>query len=156
MNEIVKSFREGIMKLDKAVRKMPNAILRKDFPNSFSLEHSFAKGLYIRKITVPAGVVTITEIHKYSHAVFLMKGKMSILEEDGIRTIEAPCNFITKAGTKRLIYHHNEVVIVTVHATEETDIEKIEEEIIAKSFDELDNVIEIEDFVKELKLCEAL
>ena len=106
MNEVVKSFREGIMKLDKSVREMPNAVTRKEFPNYFSLEHSFAKGLYIRKITVPAGVVTITEIHKYSHATFLMKGKMSILEENGIRTIEAPCNFITNAGTKRLIYHH--------------------------------------------------
>ena len=32
---------------------------------------------------------------------------------------------------------------------------EIEEQVIAKSFDELDNVIEIENFVKEIKLCEA-
>lgn len=103
------------------------------------LKHSFAEGLYIRQITVPAGVLTVTKIHKYSHVAFLLKGKMRILEESGVKYIEAPAYFITAAGTKRIIYHETEVVLVTVHATTETDVDKIEEAIIAKTYADLTN-----------------
>jgi hypothetical protein len=59
---------------------------------------------------------------------------MTILGEDGEKRIKAPHYGITKAGTKRIIYAHTDCIFVTVHATNETDVDKIEEEIISKDF----------------------
>ncbi len=141
-----REMREGIMKIQEVMVKTPGVMMGDCFP----LKHTFAKGLYIREISVPGGTLTVTKIHKYSHAVFLMQGEMSILEEWGIKKIKAPASFITRAGTKRIIYHHTDVILITVHATEETDIGKIEEEIIAKDFDEIDDVIDIQNFISEV------
>ena len=74
---------------------------------------------------------------------------MSILTELGIEHIKAPYNGITKAGTKRIIYTHTDCVFITVHATQQTDINKIEEEVIAKDFN--DPSISLKD-INKLKL----
>jgi len=67
-----------------------------------------------------------------------MKGKMSILTESGIKTIEAPYHGITKPGTKRAIYAHEDCTFITVHATDKTTPEEVEEEVIAKDFSDSD------------------
>jgi hypothetical protein len=147
-----KNYRDEIMKLQQSISDAPGAM----FDDCFPLTHNFAKGLYVRQITVPANVFVVTKIHKYSHAAFLLKGAVSVMEEDGPRYIKAPASFITKAGTKRLVFHHEETIWTTVHATEETDLEKIEAEIIAKDFDELDNVVEVDSIEETTEVKEPL
>ena len=61
---------------------------------------------------------------------------MSILSENGVETIEAPHHGITKPGTKRAIFTHEDCVFITVHATDKTTPEEVEEEVIAKDFDD--------------------
>jgi len=150
--EKLKDFRSGIVKLEDRIKSLPNSLGADPFP----LKHTFADGMYIRQITVPAKVLTVTKIHAKEHPFFLLKGTISILTEEGIKKFTAPYSGITKSGTKRIIYHHDEVVLTTVHRTDETDIEKIEAEVTAKSFDELDNIIdvkseEIVNFLEEVK-----
>lgn len=146
-------FRENIIKFEEYVKTIPGALGADPFP----LEHSFADGLYIRKLTVPAKTLTVTKIHAVNHAFFLQKGTISILTEDGVKKITAPYQGITMAGTKRIIYHHDEVIFTTVHSTKETDINKIEVEVIAQDFEGLENKLEAEkiiDFIELLKLEE--
>ena len=140
--------RKAVSKVEEVIRQMPDHLEG----NCYPLKHSFADGLYIRELTVPAKILTVTKIHKYAHAAFLLKGKLSVLEEGGARIVEAPAHFITPAGTKRIVYHHTEVVLVTVHATKETDVEKIEDELIAKDFNELAtiDIEKIKNFVTEV------
>ena len=59
-----------------------------------------------------------------------MKGEMSILTEEGIQNIKAPYQGVTKPGTKRAIYTHEECIFITVHATENTTVEDVEEEVV--------------------------
>ena len=78
---------------------------------------------------------------------------MSILTEDGIIEIEAPHHGVTKAGTKRVIYTHEPCTFVTVHATNKTTPEEVEEEVIAKSFkDEAICLDEIQSLTEKLGL----
>ena len=98
------------------------------------VKHSFADGCYIRQIFNPANELLVTKIHKKEHPFFLMQGEMSILTEDGVKHLKAPYHGITKPGTKRIIYTHSDCIFITVHATEETDVAKIEEQVIAKDF----------------------
>ena len=141
-------FRNNIIEFENKVKSIPGALGADPFP----LEHSFADGLYIRKLTVPEKTLTVTKIHAVNHAFFLQKGTISILTEEGIKKLTAPYQGITKAGTKRIIYHHDEVVFTTVHATKETDLDKIEVEVIAKDFEELDELEteKIRDFIEQI------
>jgi len=142
-------IRQRICDLEKAMWEIPGALVGDSCP----LKHTFAKGLYIREITMPANMLFVTKIHKFSHAAFILSGEVSILEEGGPRRVEAPASFITPPGTKRVVFTHKETVWTTVHATEKTDVKEIEEEIIAKSFDEIDeplNVEIIERFITEV------
>lgn len=144
------NIRENILKVEVAMRKLPNAMLGDCFP----LKHSYAEGMYIREISVPKGYLVITKIHKFSHPCFILEGDCSVLSEEGIKRIKAPYYMITPAGTKRVVYVHENTVWVTCHNTKEVDLEKIEEEIIVKSFDDLSNNIidiNIEGFIAEAK-----
>ena len=101
------------------------------------LRHTFGDGIYIREITMPGGMVLTSKIHKTTHPYFILKGELSVLTEDGMKRIKAPYWGMTKAGTKRVIHIHKETVWCTVHATKETDLEKIEDELIAKDYNAL-------------------
>ena len=95
------------------------------------LKHSFVDGAYVREIFMPAGMFFVTKIHKKTHPYFVLKGKVSVLIDE-TEVIEAPFSGITQAGTQRIIYTHEDTVWITVHVTDETDLEKIEAEIITE------------------------
>lgn len=129
-----KLFRERITTFESKMKEIDGCLGEDPFP----LTHKFADGMYIRQITVPAKALTVTKIHKQTHPFFLLKGTISILTEHGIEKITAPYSGITKAGTKRIIYHHDEVVLTTVHSTNSLDLKEIENEVIAKDFNEIE------------------
>lgn len=140
-------FRQNIVKFEEKMRQVPGCL----GPDPFPLTHNFADGTYIRQLTCPARTLTVTKIHAQTHAFFLLKGTISILTEEGVRKLTAPYSGITKAGTKRIIFHHDEVIFTTVHSTKETDLDKIEAEVIAKDFGELEDKLEqtkIEQFLE--------
>lgn len=102
------------------------------------LTHSFASGMYVREIFLPAGVIVVGKIHKHDHPNFLMKGKVSVFTESGgVEVITAPKSMISPAGTKRVVYAHEDTVWVTVHKTDSQDLAEIEEETIAKTYEEV-------------------
>tara|TARA_Y100000310_G_scaffold288310_1_gene313838 strand:+ start:537 stop:1121 length:585 start_codon:yes stop_codon:yes gene_type:complete len=144
-------FRRGIMKVQENLENHPNSLTGEALQKANPLKHSFAEGCYIREIFNPKGELLVTKIHKVSHPFFLLKGDMTILMEDGIKRIRAPHYGITPAGTKRIIYCHEDCVFVTVHATKLKDIKAIEEEVIAKDFSEADKN-EIDRFIKEVEI----
>ena len=149
-----KEMRDVVSELETHLSALPEAM----FGDCFPLTHTFAKGLYVRQMSVPKGYLVISKIHKHSSAAFLLQGEISIFGTDGVRRLKAPASFITPAGTKRAIYHHADTIFAAVHATNETDLAKIEEEVIAKDFSELDNSIDVEfitETIRQMKITEA-
>jgi len=101
------------------------------------LTHSFAPEMYVREIQIPAGTLLVGKIHKNAHPNFLMAGKVSVFTEDGgTEHLTAPCYMISPAGTKRVVYTHEDTAWVTVHHNPEntTDLERLEDHVIAKDF----------------------
>lgn len=95
------------------------------------LVHRFTPGIYIRELRVPAGALVVTKIHRTEHPFVISKGRVSVwTEEDGLVTLQAPHCGVTKPGTRRVAYAHEDLVWTTFHATTEIDLEKIEVEII--------------------------
>ena len=138
-----KEFRDQITLAHDALEKNENAMTGEELHAYNPVKHTFADSCYVREIFNPAGQLIVTKIHKKEHPFFLMKGKMSILTENGVVELEAPHHGITKPGTKRIIYTHTDCVFITVHGTDKKTPEEAEEEVIAKNFD--DPVISIEE-----------
>jgi hypothetical protein len=151
-NTIKRHIRKGILKVESEMRKSPNSLIG-DSPEYLAvcpLKHTFTDGMYVREIFLPKGMLFVTKIHKFTHPYFMLQGDCSILTEEGVVRIKAPFSGVTSAGTKRVIYSHADTVWITVHATRETDLVKIEEEVIAKTYDEMN--IEVESDEEEKRL----
>lgn len=123
-------------KLDTAAQVKVDAI-RKHFEQlpqvNCPLYHRFTPGLYIREIFVPAGTLLVTKIHKTEHPFVMTKGRVAVwTEESGVAQLTAPHLGITKAGTRRIIYIHEDCTWLTFHPTEKTAVDDIEAEIILK------------------------
>ena len=123
-----------MLEFEDAIGRVPGAKFGDD---ACPLKHTFADGLYIREMKAPKGMINVSKLHKTNHPYFILEGDVSILTEKGIIRLKGPCSGITKAGTKRIVYFHEDTTWITVHATQETDLEKIEEEVIAKTYDKL-------------------
>lgn len=106
------------------------------------LVHSFAGGMYVREIFIPAGMMLTGKIHKHEHPNFLMQGAVSIITEDGgISLMEGPQSLVSPAGCKRALFTHTPTWWITVHLNPNGHTEfndEFEDEIIAKDFAELE------------------
>ena len=129
-------FREGISRFQDMLENSKISMSQDELHEQNKVTHAFADGCYIRQIVNPAGLLLVTKIHKKTHPFFLMSGKMSVFTEDGVVHLEGPHHGITEAGTKRIIYTHSECVFITVHVTDKTDLTEIEDEVIAKDFED--------------------
>jgi hypothetical protein len=98
--------------------------------------HTFGEGFYMREISMPKGQLMTTGIHKKEHPFFILKGDVSVLTDEGLIRITAPHRGVTKPGTKRLIYMHEDTVWITVHITDKKTIEEIHADVIAKDFND--------------------
>lgn len=136
--ELVKKqdFRDLCLNVEQKLLNLPESVSGEDLEKIMPTKSTFADGCYIREIFVPAGQFFTTEIHKKDHPFFLLKGKLSMVSEHGVLNIEAPYHGITKKGTKRLVQIHEDVVFITVHATDKTTVEEVRKDVLAESFDD--------------------
>jgi hypothetical protein len=155
--EKIEHFRKGIILFEKQILDIEGSYGDPKNPgenkianNINPLKHTFADGLYIREIFMPKGQVISTGIHKKEHPYFIMKGEISVLTENGIEKIKAPYTGITKPGTKRLIYIHEDSVWITVHATDKKNPEDVLNDVVAKDFNDPD--VSIENIKKQLEI----
>lgn len=102
------------------------------------VRHHFCNGIYAREITAPAGVIMTGMVHRTEHLNIMSKGEVSVMTEDGMKRFKAPCTFVSKPGTKRIGYVHEEMVWTTIHATTETDLKKLEAMLVTRTFDDAD------------------
>jgi hypothetical protein len=132
------AFRELIMDAQNVMMNSSDTFMGEMINHNCPLTHSFGNGCYVREIFMPAGTLIISKIHKKTHPYFVMTGSASVLTSEGVVLIKAPHYGITKAGTKRALLIHQDMIWITVHVTDKTNLKDIEEEIIAKTFEEFD------------------
>ena len=136
---LTKKFkRADILAFETELLKMDGAFVG-DTANC-PLRHTFSDGIYVREIFLPKGVTVVGKIHKHDHPNFLRVGQVIVATENGLETITAPCSMISPAGTKRVVHALQDCIWVTVHTnpTNTKDLVKIEDHVIAKSYDEYD------------------
>jgi len=133
-------FRTLALQLEALMAQIPGAVFGDS--DLCPLTHTFAEGIYVREIFIPAGTVIVGKIHKHAHPNFLLRGTVIVItEEGGSECLIAPLSLISPAGTKRVVMALEDTVWVTVHATTLTDPQAIEAEIIAKNYEEYEAFI---------------
>ena len=100
--------------------------------------HHFAPGVYVRELRIPAGTVLTGKIHKHEIMNILVSGTIRVTTDAGIEELTGPMIFNSAAGSKKAGYALTDVVWLNVHPTESTDLEEIETEFIAPSFEALE------------------
>ena len=95
---------------------------------------------YAREMFIPKGTLIIGKIHRHQHLNFISKGRVRVVTEFGTKYLEAPCTFVSEVGLKRAVYAEEDTLWTTVHLTEfesEAELDKIEQEVISPSYDEM-------------------
>ena len=107
----------------------------------FPLKHTFTDGIYIRQMSMEKDSFVIGKIHKHNHVWFLLTGHIVVVDENDSVEHIAPCYVEAPAGSKRVIYAHEDSIWVNVHAnpTNTRDLEELESLIIAKDYNEFNN-----------------
>ena len=115
-------MRGRVQRLQAEMLKLPQAEL--------PTEHYFANGMYARKLFRPAGTLIVGKDHKHEHIYMLMFGRLQVTTDDGVREIGPGEVIVSKPGTKRAVLALEDSCAVTVHRTDNTDLDAIEAEII--------------------------
>lgn len=90
-------------------------------------------GVYIQEITLPAGSYALGNAHRHDCINNVLTGSVSVVIDGELKRITAPSTFIGKAGDRKIGYIHEDSTWQTLHATDETDPEKLDELLIIKS-----------------------
>ncbi len=123
-------FRVRVLALEDACRDLPQI--------ETVLRHHFAPGLYVREAVLPAGSLVIGKIHRHQHFVQLVSGTATIVTEHGAQTYTGPALWTSEPGAKRVVFSHTETTFLTFHPSDETDLDKLEDTIIAPSYEALE------------------
>lgn len=115
---------DPIQEIESAMLEMPQI----DCP----VAHHFGPGVYIREVTLPAGIIALGHSQRFKHLNILVTGKVAIMDGDKVRVLEAPMIYVGEPGRKAG-YVIETCVWQNVYATEETDIDKLEAHFLDKS-----------------------
>jgi hypothetical protein len=117
-------------KADVEILKLP--------PRECPLIHRFTPGLYIREIFMPKDTILTSLLHLTTHPFFVLQGDVSVYYH-GVpaQRYKAPYTGITEAGTRRMLYTHEDTIWTTCHVTDLTDPDEIIESITSRDFNPL-------------------
>lgn len=120
---ITRSIRSHVTQLVQELSSLPQVDCR--------IAHHFSPGLYMREIFMPADTIVIGKVHKTEHFNILVKGSCFIVHDDGSHDLlRAPMTFVSKAGVQKTLYIVEDMIWMTTHVTDETDVSVIESQII--------------------------
>lgn len=93
--------------------------------------HFHAPGMYCRVVTRRAGTVIVGKKHKQAHFYIICKGSVAVVNADGSRRILQPGDVVvSQPGTQRAVVALEDSICLTVHRTDHTDLDAIEQELI--------------------------
>ena len=117
-----------ILRIEQEILKMPQVEL--------PIEHYQIDGVYVRSMFIPAGTILTGKIHNFESIAILAKGRIRITNGIDSYIISEGHIMVDKPGVKRLGYAETDVVFITVHRTDNIEIEAIEKELVSATFEE--------------------
>ena len=116
--------RASIEQLEEMILAVPQVDLR--------TEQKLSGMVYARTIHIPAGTVLTGATHRKDH-INVVCGDITVTTDDGPVRFTGYHVIETKAGSKRAGIAHTDTTWTTLCATELTDFEAIEDELVVES-----------------------
>lgn len=110
--------------------------LMKEVQVECPVQHYQILGVYARSMFIPAGTLLTGKIHNFESIAILAKGTIRITNGTESYVISEGHIMVDQPGVKRLGYAETDVVFITVHRTDNTEIEAIEDELVSATFEE--------------------
>ena len=126
-----------ILRIEQEILKLPQL--------DPQITHYHIPGVYVRSMFIPAGTILTGKIHNEANIAILAQGRIRIANEKDAAIISAPQVFVDEPGIKRLGFAETDVTFITVHRTENTEIEDIEKELVSSTFEEYEKLMLTED-----------
>ena len=102
------------------------------FEIDLGIIHNFSDGLYAKQMFVPKGYFVGQHAHTFSHLSILAKGSVIVRTDTTEQHYTAPACLEIKAGINHAIEALEDTVWFCIHATDETDLTKIDNILIEK------------------------
>lgn len=120
------------------VEKIAQSLLDLNSPVEMPVKHHHSPGMYAREIFMPAGTVIVGKVHKQRHLNIVQSGLVTIITPYRKFLVAGPCTFESFEGEQKVGIVHEDCIWTTIHATDETDVDKIVDEIVASTYDEVE------------------
>lgn len=146
--QVVEKGMFDLVKENKIENNLPDCTLTHYFT---PMDEKYGCGTYARQMFIPKGTLIFGKIHRHQHLNFIMQGEVRVFTEFGTKEYKAPCVFVSEIGLKRSVYAIEDTLWVTVHMTKhlgEENLSKMEEEVIAPTYEELGLMSSISDLLK--------
>ena len=114
------------------IKAYERAIVEQLEPVEAPVDHHFIPGVYVRRMTLPAGAAISGKIHDTLHMCIVAKGHILVASEEGTRELFAGDVFVSRPGVKRIGYAIEETVFINVHTNkdDDTDLALLESKLI--------------------------
>jgi len=106
-------------------------------------EHYHCNGAYARKFTLPDRHWVTGQIHRFACINIVAKGRVLVKQSDGEYILEAGEVYISEPGEKKILLALEETVFINIHATEETDQEKLWEHFVVPPENALEHQVQL-------------
>ena len=93
--------------------------------------HHFSDGLYAKEMFLVKGAFAVQHQHTYDHLSILSKGKVRVLfDGENSKEYTAPACINIVKNLNHAVYALEDSVWFCIHATEETDVDKVDSVLI--------------------------
>lgn len=104
--------------------------------------HFIGDHIYVREMFMPAGSVIVGKIHKKQHLLQVQIGSVKVTSKEYSGILRGPIAYNSGPGAKRALLALSDCFISTVHEVSSTDLDKIEAELIADTFEDYEESIQ--------------
>lgn len=146
MTSLTVRRKESIDRLEEAMMAHEERIDIESLPLKHFVTDS---GLYAREMIIPAGTIVTGKVKLHEHISVISAGFLTEVTTAGLQRIKAPYTMVSAPGTKRVVWAHTDVVWTTIHASEETDIERLEAELFVDAYSDVPG---LQEAFKQLEL----
>jgi quercetin dioxygenase-like cupin family protein len=102
------------------------------FETDIGIVHHFSSGIYAKQMYLPKGFIALSHSHIFDHLSILAKGSVIVKTDTTTQEYKAPSCITIEKNTNHSIYAVEDVVWFCIHATDETDLSKIDKVLIQK------------------------
>tara|TARA_R110002153_G_scaffold8849_5_gene37424 strand:+ start:3130 stop:3702 length:573 start_codon:yes stop_codon:yes gene_type:complete len=133
--EKIEEFRKQIVSLDGSVKHELGEEQESDLSEMCPLQQDLTNGLYTREVFMPKGTLVVSFIHKQDHPSFVLQGEASVLLDDGqIVKYKQGDKIMTKTGTQRVLFMHEDTRWVCVYRTNAKTFLEAEKDVYTNDF----------------------